>query len=268
MKNYLDLLKVLPKSNCKSCGLESCLLFALKVFSREISPEKCPYLDLKLLPPELSSSTLSFNQLLENLKFLKRRFRDLNLLEIAPSLEAGIDPDKRVVFLSYMDKTIQIPLTEEGHPTEFKTEEQALDPRDEILLCNYFIFNGKTPLADEFVGLESFPHSLSKVKTLKHYAEDPLAELIDLHKERLLSHLRKFRVENLERTSSGLSFLVWVLPKVPLRIVFWEGEEEEGLLPSCKVLYNAQALSYLDLECLVFCAERFYELLRDRLERQ
>jgi len=57
--------------------------------------------------------------------------------------------------------------------------------------------------------------------------------------------------------------VVWFLPKVPLQITFWRGDEEEALPSSCKVLYNASALSYLDLECLVFCAERFAEKLRE-----
>lgn len=265
MKNYLDLLKVLPKTNCRECGLESCLLFALKVFSKEISPKNCPYLPLEVLPEELLNQKLTFNQLLENLKYLKKKFKELNLLQMAPNLGGEIAPDKKEIGLFYMDQKIKISLTEEGKPLEIISEGGSLDPRDEILLCNYFIFNGREPLSDEFVGLETFPHSLSKVKTLKLYAEDPLAELINSQLENLPHLLENFKVEGYEKTSSGLSFFIWALPKVPLKVVFWAGDEEEGLPPSCKILYNAKALSYLDLECLVFCAERFYELLRDRM---
>ncbi len=264
MKTYLDLLKILPKTNCKECGLESCLLFALKVFSREISPEKCPYLDLKKLPFEFSSSSLTFNQLLENLKFLKGKFKEVNLLERAPQLGGHVDFEKRIVLIPYMDKNIVITLTEEGYPLEIVKDRSSLDPRDEILLCNYFIFNGREALSEDFAGLEAFPHSLSKVKTLKLYAEAPLAEFINSCREGFSQLLNGFRIEAYEESSSGLSFTVWALPRVPMKVVFWAGDEEEGLSPSCKILYNKKALSYLDLECLVFCAERFYEILQER----
>ncbi len=264
MKTYLDLLKILPKTNCRECGLESCLLFALKVFSREVSPEKCPYLDQSLLPQEFQSMQLTFNYLLENLKFLKNKFKSLNLLEVAPHLGGEIDLLKRAVYLPYMERMIRISLTEEGFPLEISTEKEALDPRDEILICNYFIFNGREPLSDKFVGLEAFPHSISKVKTLKLYAEDPLAEFINSNRKRMAEFLDGFRIEAFEESPTGLSFIVWALPRIPLRVNFWDGDEEEGLPPSCKVLYNEKALSYLDLECLVFCAERFYEILKNR----
>lgn len=264
MKTYLDLLKVLPKTNCKKCGFESCLLFALKVFSKESSPEKCPYLDLKTLPPEFLSSNLTFNQLLENLKFLKSKFKKVNLFERAHKLGGHVDFDKRELYLPYMDGIIVINLTEEGYPLEITRDNTFLDPRDEILLCNYFIFNGSEPLSEEFVGLEAFPHSISKVKTLRLYAEEPLAELISSHRKGFFELLKDFRIKDYQERASGLSFTVWTLPKVPLKVIFWAGDEEEGLSPSCKILYNEKALSYLDLECLVFCAERFYEILSER----
>ena len=42
---------------------------------------------------------------------------------------------------------------------------------------------------------------------------------------------------------------------------YWAGDPEEGLSSDCKVLYDASAISYLDLECLVFLAERLAEKL-------
>jgi len=268
MKNYLELLKVLPKTNCGECGLSTCLLFALKVFGKEISPEKCPYFPKELLPQEASqeSSKVTFNQLLENLKFLKEKFRTLNLKERCENLGGEFLEEKGAVKLFYLDTEILIPLDSSYHPLEIlelSQTQRELDPRDEILICNYFIFNGKAPLSQEFVGLESFPHSISKVKTLKKYAEEPLAEFFTEFGGDLQKLLEPFRISNLNLQSDHLSFVVWVLPRVPLQITFWRGDEEEGLPSSCKVLYNASALSYLDLECLVFCAERFAEKLRE-----
>lgn len=264
MKTYLDLLKILPKTNCKECGEASCLLFALKVFSGQTSLEKCPYLDQDLLPQRTSLKGLSFNQTLENLKILREKFQSLDdFIERAQDLGCELESQRRGVLLPYLDWLIRIEVNQEGHPTQLiNLSGETLDPRDEILLCNYFIFNGKEPLTMDFVGLESFPHSLSKVKTLKIYGEDPLVELFTQNQPKLRSILQRFRVKDFQEDTHGFSFLVSILPKVILKVVYWEGDPEDGLPPGGKVLYDRVALNYLDLECLVFSAERFAERLR------
>lgn len=263
MKNYLDLLKVLPKTNCGECGEQSCLLFALKVFSKALPPTKCPYLSIENLPEE-TFTNLTFNQLLENLKFLKEKFSALtDLKERAYHLGCIVKEEENIIILPYLDQKIFISYEGYGKPQILKDKATApLDPRDEILIYNYFIFNGKTPLSFDFVGLESFPHSISKVKTLKRYAEDPLADLLSSENDNFEEIFKNFEISDYSANTSGISFLVKVLPKIFLKINFWYGEVEENLPPSCKILYDRVALDYLDLECLVFCAERFVEKIK------
>ena len=259
MSNYLELLKKLPRSNCKECGLDSCLLFALKVSAGEWDISKCPYLTSEEIGTNVKER-ITFNQLLENLKELKERFRRLNLLEIAEGL--GAKTDNNLVLLPYLDDEILIELDENGFPLSLKSQRgDELDPRDEILLMNYFLYRGNKPLTNHFVGLESFPHSISKVSTLRRYAEEPLAKLFDERKNTVLKALEGFKISQLRVSSSGVSFVVYALPKVPLMINYWAGDPEDGLSSYCKVLYDASAISYLDLECLVFLAERFVEKL-------
>ncbi len=267
MKNYLELLRYLPKTNCQACGLESCLLFALKVFSGEIPIEKCPYLSEEIQVKVSPQKRLSFNQLLENLKYLKEKFSSLNVVNSVESLGLKLKEKDFLIEIPYLDLFVAINFSPEGYPLSLRElRGEGLDPRDEILICNYFIFKGKDRLTFDFVGLETFPHSLSKVKTLQKYAEEPLAKLFYEIKEAPLDYLKAFRISGFRKESSNFEFIIWILPKVPLRVVFWEGDEEEGLPPSCKVLYDSSALSYLDLECLVFCAERFAERLKLYLE--
>ncbi|MFN3504918.1 MAG: DUF3786 domain-containing protein [Caldimicrobium sp.] len=264
MKSYLDLLKVLPKSNCGECGEQSCLLFALKVFSKALPLHKCPYLSLENLPEGTLPQNLTFNQLLENLKYLKEKFSSLSdLKERAYNLGCMVNEEEEIIILPYLDLQIPISFHGKGKPQILKDRGNTqLDPRDEILIYNYFIFNGKTPLSFDFVGLEFFPHSISKVKTLKKYAEEPLSELLSSESFNFNQLLQTFEIADFSKSASGLSFLVRVLPKIFLRINFWYGEAEENLPSSCKILYDRVAIDYLDLECLVFCAERFVEKLK------
>ena len=41
----LDIYKLLPKKNCKECGVPTCLTFAMKLASGKADLELCPYLD-------------------------------------------------------------------------------------------------------------------------------------------------------------------------------------------------------------------------------
>jgi acetyl-CoA decarbonylase/synthase complex subunit gamma len=42
----LDIYKHLPKTNCKDCGFPTCLAFAMKMATKQVSLEKCPHVTL------------------------------------------------------------------------------------------------------------------------------------------------------------------------------------------------------------------------------
>lgn len=37
----IDIYKILPKTNCKECGVENCMAFATKIVNREVTLEQC-----------------------------------------------------------------------------------------------------------------------------------------------------------------------------------------------------------------------------------
>src|SRR4030065_757128 len=37
----IDVYKLLPKTNCKECGVENCMAFATKIVNREITIDQC-----------------------------------------------------------------------------------------------------------------------------------------------------------------------------------------------------------------------------------
>jgi len=55
----LDIYKLLPKTNCRQCGLSTCLAFAMQLAKKTLSIEKCPFispesriiLEIQALPP-------------------------------------------------------------------------------------------------------------------------------------------------------------------------------------------------------------------------
>jgi acetyl-CoA decarbonylase/synthase, CODH/ACS complex subunit gamma len=69
----LDIYKLLPKTNCRQCGLATCLAFAMQLAKKALPIEKCPFvspeakntLEMQALPPikliTLGSDTLKFD---------------------------------------------------------------------------------------------------------------------------------------------------------------------------------------------------------------
>ena len=62
-------------------------------------------------------------------------------------------------------------------------------------------------------------------------------------------------------SSATAAVVIPVLPMVPQFLLFWEAELEEGFEARAKVLFDHHVLDFLDLESLVFSAERFAERL-------
>ncbi len=248
----LEVVKLLPRSNCGQCGEASCLAFAVALSTGQKPPEACPYLDLEKLPKDLISPTPSErDQVWRILEEIKIRIKEVDLERVAPGL--GIKFQASRLCIPYLDTEVLLSQEE-----AYRRDGLPLDPRDQILLYNYVLFQGHRPLTGEFVGLEAFPHSISKVATLRRYAEEKLARALEENLEKLKKGLSRFR-HRLLPERADLAVEIWVLPRVPLRVHFWKGEPEEGLSPEVKILYDVRATEYLDLESLVFCAERLTE---------
>ncbi len=259
MAGPLEILKFLPKTNCRKCGYASCLAFAFALASGATEPGKCPELDPSLLPQLSPRERLPEEDFAwKVLEEVKKKALQVNWEEIAPFLGLELLGPQEAR-LPYLDT--HVVLRPEGAKRE---DGLLLDPRDQILLYNYVAFSGRKPLSGEFVGLESFPHSVSKVATLRRYAEEKLARAFSGKVSLLSEVLTDFRTQTLPEAPADLSVIIWVLPKVPLQLNFFEGEPEEGLEAEVKILFEREVIHYLDLESLVFCAERLTERLLEK----
>ncbi len=137
------------------------------------------------------------------------------------------------------------------------------DPRDQILLYNYIHSRGGRQPANNWIGMESLPNSISKIKTLKIYCEERLAQLFTNLTTTAISELchRIGGRKPSDADPSSLTMDIPVLPMLPQRIIYWQAEPEDGFAAQVKILYDHNVMDFLDLESLVFSSER----LADRL---
>ncbi len=116
-------------------------------------------------------------------------------------------------------------------------------------------------MAGRWIAYNSLPNSVSKAKTLARL-EQKLAD----HFAGKAAQLRE-RADRLggvmvavgEDADLQAAFLP--LPKVPLLLLFWDAEAEEGFAPQAHLLFDASVTHYLDLEAMLFLVEHLMERL-------
>jgi hypothetical protein len=261
--SYLDILRRTKKNNCGECGHPTCMAFAVAVAKTGADPTRCPSIDLAgLALPEAAADNLSElarGRDLELIRHLKTKIVLLDFAALAEPLGAAWNanqPDTLV--FSYLGREVRFSketiLLDNGKPE---------DPRDQILLYNYVASDGGRRPGNNWLGLESLPNSISKVKTLKTYSENRLAELFTGRATESILHLgRQLGGVHEPGTTACLGVIIPVLPMVPQYLLFWDHEPADGFAARVKLLFDRYVMDYLDLESLVFSAER----LADRFE--
>ena len=268
--NPLEILNRTPKTNCGECGYPACLAFAAAVTRAGADVRLCPYIDLQGMETAELSSEKDLECLAEQVaeehdwalvKHLREKVRPLDFNTIAESLGARwnkSDPD--ILLLRYLGQDVRLGKTE-----VLLGNDKVVDPRDQILLYNYVHSGGGTKPDGIWIGMESLPNSISKIKTLSTYCERRIARFLSGKPAGRLSDLGR-QLDGYDGpvelgTTATSSLVVPVLPMVPQYLLFWEEDHDVGVEPKVKVLFDHNVLDFLDLESLVFSAERLAERL-------
>lgn len=262
----LELVKRTAKSNCGECGYPTCLAFAALAVKGVADVGRCPYLDATGLdlPRQagISEAQLHQAQDLQLIEQLKGKIAPLDFAAIAPSLGVRWDaaaPDT----LSFRYLGQDVSLAKSGILMDGREPE---DPRDQILLYNYIHSGGSAPPTGDWVGLESLPNSISKVRTLATYCESRLADhCANFPLTTIATATEHLGGVRQPEAAASLGVIIPVLPRVPHSLLYWQAEPVDGFPARVKVLFDRQVLDYLDLESLVFSAERMADALMARL---
>jgi hypothetical protein len=268
----IQLYQLTPKTNCGECGHPTCLAYATQVIVGHSDMDACPYLD-----PEQKEA---FRARLEDqhadgigvkregfdkaLEFLRSEVRKWDFPGIAGSLGAVLvdEPGEAALRFSYFGRPVILSAED---VTGFSGE--PLNPWEKILLYNYVIGGAAEP-AGRWVGMESLPNSISKIKSLNAHCEAPLARAFAGRLE-LLPETTRCVGPALEISEQGVDFgaQFQILPKLSIRVLWWDEDTEEGFSPRVKFLFDASVLKVLDLESLLFACEQLTDRLLDCLKK-
>lgn len=255
--NPFEIVQRTPKTNCGQCGYPTCLAFSAAVAKSGETLGNCPYLEttgLKILPEQgVALEDLPGQRDLALVEHLKDKIAALDFSRIAAPLGATLCGENNQT-LSFAFLAQEVLLSRQGILLNGRTPD---DPRDQILIYNYLHSQGAAAPALDWIGLETLPNSISKVRTLATYCENRLAELFaPLPVNNIMTACRQLGGVAQPTPTATLGCIIPVLPRIPQYLVYWEEEAEDGFPAKVKVLFDRQVMNFLDLESLIFSAER------------
>lgn len=264
-----EFIQYTPATNCGECGYPACLAFAVAVTKGGVSPQLCPYIQSDLPQALLSDEQSGGLDAVERgqnerdmalVAHLKSKVKGLDFKSLGPRLGAEWSADAATLLrFPYMGRPAVL-----GPEQVTLSDQELVDPRDQILLYNYVAFGGGRVPDGTWIGMESLPNSISKVRTLATYCEHRLAKRFSGRKL-VLQRLAGFMggIEGPSDQSADVGVIIPVFPHVPLYLLFWDEEPDDGFEAKVKVLFDHHVMDFLDLESLVFAAERMADLLAE-----
>jgi hypothetical protein len=115
----------------------------------------------------------------------------------------------------------------------------------------------------KWVGLVEIPNTVSKMKSMKSHVEQPLIDRFKGRAKDLLEKAMAIGGKNIGEKieSADVAVLFQPLPRVPVRLLFWDEALNEGIEAEVKLSFDETITEHLDIESILFLSERLRQLL-------
>jgi hypothetical protein len=267
--SVVDLYKdVLPKTNCKECGFSTCLAFAGMVVSEKHPLSNCPYIYPEVLERcqgELddqyaSGKWLKRDMAQDALEWAKERASTMKIEDLPNRIGGKLiqkNNDDALELPYFLDSIV---ISKEGIT---KKNGSDLTRWEQVFIYNHLAQGGRKFPTGRWKGFGEFPNTVSKIKSMFEHVEAPLVDKFTGKPEALLVAAK--RIGGKDQTavikSADLSLLFDPLPRIPVMLLFWDQEKEEGFEAKVKLLFDETIVEHLDIESIVFLSERLGQLL-------
>ncbi|MBI5846600.1 MAG: DUF3786 domain-containing protein [Nitrospirae bacterium] len=242
--NAIELYKKLPKKNCGRCSQKTCMPFALSVIKGEATLSDCPLLTADEIG-EMKNSISRADWQEELIQSLRLKIQDVDLAALTADL-GGVYRNNRLSMLCLGREFEIFPggdIRTQGHITQWI----------KILLLHYINTHGKADLSGRWVSFSELKSGMVKATSFLREAENPLKELFETNYEKTAAGIRKLGAAQSGDFPTPNAWILFLLPKVPVVILYWP--EEDEFTAKVKILFDKTADKFLDVESLMFLLE-------------
>jgi hypothetical protein len=262
--------KLLPKTNCGECGYRTCLAFASMVVSEQLPLKNCPYIppdkirdagqELEKQYAEGKWTRRDMSQ--DALQWAKERAASMQIVDLQKRLGGKLidSANEQILELPYFNSFIYI------KPGQiFKTDGSSLTRWEQVFLYNHMAQGGSSRPTGNWKGLVDFPNTVSKIKSMKTHVEDPLIQRFTGKIQELKNKALSFGGKLISDAgiSADAAVLFNPLPRIPVMLLFWDENTDDGYGAEVKLLFDETVIDHLDIESIMFLSERIKQLLFD-----
>jgi hypothetical protein len=242
--NAVEIYKKLPKKNCGRCRQKTCMPFAFSLLSGDVDLSECPELSESEVV-ELKGFIQKTDWREELISKLRKEVATISFPEIADGLGATVREGNLIVRSLGRDFAVAPDgeITTQGHNT----------PWMKILLLHYIRTRGQTDLSNRWVSYAELKSGMVKALSFRRECEDPLRELLDRDFSPVTGILCRIGAEERSGFATRNAWHLFLLPKLPVLILYWPREDEFESRVS--MLFDSTADQFLDVESLMFLGE-------------
>ncbi|MDQ7781609.1 MAG: DUF3786 domain-containing protein [Desulfomonilaceae bacterium] len=263
----MDILKRLPKTNCRECGLPTCLAFAAMVLQGQARLLQCPCIDreaaslLRTIDArEMPSPEARRDELMA---VLKKKIKSVNFSDVAPRLDAEVSGERLRV--RCLGRNFDLDKNGNLH------SECHINSWVHLPIINYTIHGQGRDVTGEWVRFSELRNAADWTRFFSHRCEKGMQHIADGDPDLFFDAIDLFAARRAE-ANAGEAFatadyakVVFPLPKVPMLIAYWKAEDEfdAGL----SLLFDRSAEVNLGAESIYLLIMGLLEMLKRIMAR-
>ncbi len=251
---YLDIYKLLDKSNCRECGFPTCTGFVHAVINGRKKIGECTHLD-KETAAEIEKKIVVRDIEKEYeaaLGPIRKEISKVDFGAVAERLGATLSGDRLCVNCLGKDFFVDRKGNVESaiHVHLWVT----------VPLLKYIITGG-TGLTGTWVSFDELKNGITMSNFFVKRCVEPLRQMADSHTDIFFDLLGIFGGKPVEGFSADRARVIYPLPRLPVLFLYWGAEEH--FPSSLKVLFDSSADTYLDFEAVFILTRGLVEMFKN-----
>jgi hypothetical protein len=243
LNNHLDVYKVLPKTNCRQCGLAACLAFAVAVMQGHKRLGDCPFLPDGLgaevqepggRKPEVA------DDIRRKVQALQEQVCRTDLGEAARRL--GLQTRQGRLVIPCLGKDFSL-------GADGIISSCHVNPWLSLPILSYALHGAGLEPRDQWLPLRDLSGGVDWGRFFEHRCEMPLKKVIDNYTTlfELIMDIFDGRAAP-EQFDSDIAVLIRPLPKLPILLCYWK--PEDGMDSSLHMFFDVTADRNLSIESI------------------
>ncbi len=244
LSNAIEIFKILPRTNCRECGIPACLAFAAAVFKGEKRLEDCVHIDrsaLETFSVENADSRAQEQEQRAELERLGLQIAALDLASSAERLGAFYADDKLTIKCLGKDFHVdsQGGISSDCHVHGWVT----------VPLLNYVITCSGKPVSGNWVPMRELKNGATWAPLFGQRCEKPLKQVADNHTDLFEHMVQIFSARPAPHAfDSDIAVILHPMPRIPMLICYWN--PDAGMESSLNVFFDDTAEANLIIDSI------------------